>query len=212
VDEISLFAELRPDPPVRAGGTITAVRERLTAEMLLRPQPRPRSRLRLRSRRRIVLAAGALAAAAAAVIVVPAVLPASAPDPVVTKAWAVTEQPGGTVTVSVSSVRPFKPAELEAALKSAGVAAIVRGGPAYSCVGSNAPMAPESVQRAVVTAVPDIRSGWEWTIRPGAMPAGSILFIAESLSKAVSVVGSPVVLYPRQRAGCLRPVVVNKAR
>ena len=194
MDEITMFAEIRPAPPEEAEPIRRRARARLEEALSGRMR-------RSRSYRRPVLLAGAAAAVAiGAAIVVPAVLPAGGGGSVVTAAWAVERNADGTVTVTLKDV--FDLSGLQQALASDGVPArvitvatdpatytgpLVSADPVrrttvsgcfYPATGSS--FAPASVQQAVVTRVvtpagTDITALYQ--IDPAAMPAGSVLLI-----------------------------------
>ena len=174
MDEISMFAELRPAPPAEADADAirAVVRGRLTSVLSeadpaahgQRPQARRSSAGPRRSpvRRRVLIGGGLAAAAAAAAIAVPAWLP-GAGDTVMAKAWAVERYSDGTVTVAVS--QQFNdPAGLQRALAADGITAFVAlhreitgqkaGGRttwySHDCDYTNLDYAPLDVQRAVV--------------------------------------------------------------
>jgi hypothetical protein len=205
MDEISMFAELRPTPPADADAIHAVVRERVTSLLsesdsaahvrrlpTLRSPAGPR---RSRVRRRLLIGGGLVAAATAAAIVVPAWLP-GAGDAVMAKAWAVERNSDGTITVEVS--QQFNdPAGLQRALAANGITAFVtmnreitgvnKDGTAYSydeCDYLNLDAAPQAVESAVVTegnnkltGPQSIVANWTWIIHPAALPAGSALLI-----------------------------------
>jgi hypothetical protein len=177
MDEISMFAELRPAPPADADADAirAVVRGRVTS-FLSESDPaahgrRPRARRssagprRSPVRRRVLIGGGLVAAAAVAAIAaiaVPAWLPGSG-DAVMAKAWAVERNSDGTITIAVS--QQFNdPAGLQRALAADGITAFVtmnreitgvnKDGTAYSydeCDYLNLDTAPPAVQSAVVT-------------------------------------------------------------
>jgi hypothetical protein len=122
MDVISTLTAARPAPPADAEQIRQRARGRLEATLLAAEPHRPvRSS---RSRRWMVLGAAGLTAAAGAAIAVPAVLPSGA-GPFVTKAWAVTRGPGGTVTITINQALGDQ-AELQRVLRADGVPAYVR--------------------------------------------------------------------------------------
>jgi hypothetical protein len=173
MDEISMFAQLRPTPPADADADAirAVVRGRVTSVLSeADPAARGRRPAARRSsagprwspvRRRVLIGGGLVAAAAVAALVVPAWLPGSG-DTVVAKAWAVERNSDGTITIAVS--QQFNdPAGLRQALAADGITAFVTmnleitgvnaRGVAYSydaCDYLNVD-APPSVQSAVIT-------------------------------------------------------------
>jgi hypothetical protein len=175
MDEISMFAELRPAPPADtdADAIRALVRGRITS-VLSEDDPAARGRRRpaRRSsagpgrspvRRRVLIGGGLVAAATVAAIAVPAWLPGSG-DTVMAKAWALERNSDGTITIAVS--QQFNdPAGLQRALAANGITAFVtmnreitgvnaKDGTAYSydaCDYLNLDEAPQWVQSAVVT-------------------------------------------------------------
>ena len=206
MDEISMFAELRPAPPADADAILAVVQGRVTS-VLSEADPATRGRRtsarrssagprRSPVRRRVLIGGGLVAVATAAAIVVPAWLP-GAGDTVMAKAWAVERNSDGTITIAVS--QQFNdPAGLQRALAADGITAFVtmnreitgvnaKGGNAYSydeCDYLNLDLAPQAVEDAVVTEGSNPIVGllsnfanWTWTIDPAALPAGSALLI-----------------------------------
>lgn len=193
MDEITMFATLRPADPAEPEPVRRRARARL--EEALRKPAGPR-----RYRRPVLLAGAAAAVAACAAIVVPAILPAGGSGSVVTAAWAVERQSGGTVAVTLDDV--FDLGGLQQALADAGIPAkvitvttnpanytgplvaveptsrVTVSGCFYQATGSYFEPAP--VQQAVVTRV-DTAPGRAiqvlYDINPQAMPAGSVLLI-----------------------------------
>jgi hypothetical protein len=175
MDEISMFAELRPTPPADADadairavvrGRVTSVLSEADAAAHGRRPPARRSSAGLRRsrvRRRVLIGGGLVAAATVAAIAVPAWLPGSG-DTVMAKAWAVERNSDGTITIAVS--QQFNdPAGLQRALAADGITAFVtinreitgfnaKGGNAYSydeCDYLNLDYASQAVESAVVT-------------------------------------------------------------
>jgi S-adenosyl methyltransferase len=172
MDEISMFAELRPTPAADADAIRASVRERVTSFLSEADPAAHGRRLPARQssagprrspvRRRVLIGAGLVAAAAVAAIAVPAWLPGSG-DTVMAKAWAVERNSDGTITIAVS--QQFNdPAGLQQALAADGITAFVTmnrevtgvnaHGTAYSydeCDYLNLDSAPQPVQSAVVT-------------------------------------------------------------
>jgi hypothetical protein len=133
MDEITMFAAIRPASPAEAEPGAPRARARLDAALQGPPRragrrygssPRPGEPGRLgRYRRPALLGAAAAAVAVCAAIVVPAVLPAGGSGSVVTAAWAVQRNADGTVTVTLKDV--FDLSGLQQALASDGVPARV---------------------------------------------------------------------------------------
>jgi hypothetical protein len=173
MDEISMFAELRPAPPADADADAirAVVRGRVTSFLSeadlaaahgRRPPARRSSAGPRRSpvRRRVLIGGGLVAAATALAIAVPAWLP-GAGDTVMAKAWAVERNSDGTITIAVS--QQFNdPAGLQQALAADGIRAFVTlhreitgenagGGYSYDeCDYLNLDYAPRAVENAVV--------------------------------------------------------------
>ena len=221
MDEISMFAELRPAPPADADAdAIRAVVRGRVASVLSEADPaahgrRPRARRssagprRSPVRSRVLMGGGLVAAAAAAAIAVPALLP-GAGNTVMAKAWAVERNSDGTVTVAVSQ-QFSDPAGLQRALAADGITAFVTlhreitgenagGGYAYDeCDYHNLDYAPQAVQNAVVAeeknTVSPSSSAIVWPtliIHPAAMPEGSALLIAAWRSPDGSALGAMI--------------------
>jgi hypothetical protein len=215
MDEITMFAELRPVAPDDAdlNQMYTRARRRFTTAVA----PRPRWR-------RPALAAGLTAAvaggAAAAVVLASggAAVPAGHAGTVVTSAWTVKLDADGTVTISI---RQFQdPTGLQRALRDDGVNAYVEqfGEKIMrednilimypTCRYADTNRAPQAVQQAVVdTATGNLRMQG-FTIHPAAMPAGSALFIAggpvtDRTHAAGIVASTPVVLNSDELPACV---------
>jgi hypothetical protein len=192
MDEITMFATLRPAPPEQTGPARERARARLD-RALSAPG-------RERFRRPVLLAGAAAVIAACAAIVVPAVLPAGSGGSVVTTAWALQRNADGTVTVTLKDV--FDLGGLQQALADDGVPAkvitvptnpatytgpLVAANPAthvtvsgcfYPATGGS--FAPAPVQQSVVAQVvtaPDAPIKALYVIHPSAMPRGSVLLI-----------------------------------
>jgi hypothetical protein len=190
VDEITLFAELKP-PTTDAAEAHARVRARLDAA--LTGAAPAASRRRGHRRAAMLVAAGAVACAA---VVVPVTLPGGgAATPLVSKAWAVERNPDGTITVTIAQVA-YDAAGLERALQAEGVATVVRfsqvSDPGFEpanplavpglCVPPAAALEPLSVLDAVVTprTVPAGQyQRHEFVIHPSAMPPGSAIYISD---------------------------------
>jgi hypothetical protein len=198
VDELTLFRELRPDPP-----DLAPVRARARARVLggLRPG-------RPRRRRRLVLGLAAVAVAACVATLVPSVLLSGGG----TAAYAVTRNPDGTVRVTTSDIIDAADAAgLQDALAAEGIRARVYVGNADHSPASNpycqAPasnLEPQAVQLAVVSDYPrtvprggtnmvvnglrDNGPGWVgYIIQPAAMPRGSVLYISRMFQSVMGV-------------------------
>jgi hypothetical protein len=207
VDEITLFADLKPDPP----GETTDMQARTRARLdraISGPQPasaRPR-------RRRLALGLSAVAVAACAATVVPSVLLGGSSSTLVTSAYAVTRGADGTVSVTIHDIATAADgARLQRALRAEGVPALVWVGDLEKqsvskaiCQAPPSGLEPQKVQGAVVrtefqgqlvplgdgviVGLPARLSPAEraterkhpslrFIIHPSAMPSGSALFI-----------------------------------
>jgi hypothetical protein len=124
MDEISMFTQLRPEPPADADQIRERARRQLDAAITAAESPRPARTFR-RNRRRLMLSAAAVTVAAGAVIAVPALLPDSAGSSLVTPAWAVQQSPHGTITITIRKTLSNQ-AGLQRALRADGVPAYVR--------------------------------------------------------------------------------------
>jgi hypothetical protein len=194
MDEITMYAALRPQAPGNAAELTGAVRQRLAGEF--GPPPRRDRRVPGRGRpgrRRLLLAAGAITAAAATAIVVPAVLPGRDAGSLVTAAWAVQHNQDGTVEVTFKQARDA--IGLQRALRAEGVPAYVRyipwvstgNGhyrPAQTC-GQTGPGNLPGGQRNVAIlgevfpflAAGGAPRGDALTIRPAGIPKGDAILI-----------------------------------
>jgi len=191
MSEITTLREMRPTaPPAEEEAMRMAARERFVAGTASRRGRQPW--------RMPVLAGGLAAAAAATAAAVLALTsgPVAAPGQrvaaghartVVTAAWTVREDAGGTVTIYLRQY--VDPAGLQRTLQSDGVNAIVRPIPSASrtvgkgtityptCNYAATDVAPQAVQRAAVTfAGQDLPV--RFIIHPAAMPQPSALFLA----------------------------------
>jgi hypothetical protein len=172
----------------------------------------------IRARRRIPAVAGALTAAAAATAAAALVLtsgpgavpgqqaPAGHTRTVVTAAWTVREDAGGTVTVYLRQYA--NPAGLQQALRADGVNAIIRpvtyavhtDGEAYpTCTFDLTNRAPLAVQNAVLTLIRHYLRTAHFIIHPDAMPRGSALFLPFMANVPDQNRGNPgnVAMHPR---------------
>jgi len=203
VDEITLFAELKPAPPADTTEMKARVRARL--HPATGPAARP-----VRRRRRLVLGLSAVTVAACAATVVPSVLLSGGGG----AAYAVTRNPDGTVKVTISDiVDAADAAGLQNALAAEGIHARVYVGNADHAPASNpacqAPasnLEPRAIQLAVVSDYPKTvpRGGTEmvvtgtagqgpgwvgYIIQPAAMPRGSVLYISRMFQPVMAVIG-----------------------
>ena len=158
MDEITMFATIRPAPLAEAGPIRQQARARLDAALQgppRRPGRRYGSGMRRgerwlgRYRRPVLLGAAAAAIAVGVAIVVPAVLPAGSSGSVVTAAWAVQRSSDGTVTVTVSDV--FDLSGLQQALGGAGVSARVITVPTNPAIYTGPLVAFHPVNRVTVS-------------------------------------------------------------
>ena len=195
MDEITLFASLRPATPENAGELVEAARARLAGafgETGEQPGRRGGWRWSARPRRRtMLLAAGAIAVVAGAAIVAPAVLLGRGGGPLATAAWAIQRNPNGTIKVTFKQARDA--AGLQAALKADGIDAYVKyvpwvskpsgpvtAYPAEDCFQATIyPSVPGKVVEAVFPfpagGAPD--QGYAVTINPAAIPPGDAILI-----------------------------------
>ena len=212
MDEITLFADLKPDPPGETTDMQARARARL-APAITGFQPasaRPR-------RRRLALGLSAVAVAACAATVVPSVLLGGKSTTLVTSAYAVTRGADGTVSVTIYDIATAADgAGLQRALRAQDVTALVRVGDfekqpvaQAACEPSLRELEPRQVQAAVVrielnghlipvgdgviAGLPAHLSpaeraagakdpGVRFIIHPSAMPSGSALYIDRLLS------------------------------
>ena len=135
--------------------------------------------IRTRRRLRLPAAAGALAAVAGAAVAAVALLPAGHPATARLAAWTVSEQPGGTIKVTIRELRD--PAGLQARLRADGVPASVSfSQPPAACQLSNV---PKGTLRPVFTGYPPAPPGQTHVkfhpgqlryvvINPAAIPSG----------------------------------------
>jgi hypothetical protein len=229
VDEIELFAALRPETGANLAGQRERARDRLadamsdsTARTSARRTTRRLGGLNPSARAAFAVSGAALAVGGA--VVLPTVLAPGRPGSLVTSAWAVQPRRDGTVKVTIKDASD--PAGLQRALRSAGVRAIVvshREVPlkkvgdiwavtlacGYPTTGKL--FEPAAVQRAVVTPGPAggaVRPSEVIAfIHPAAMPAGSVLFIVDTFSvlqngTRVLSVTMPAVLRSSQAPRC----------
>lgn len=204
MDQIALFSTVRPAPP--AGDDVAAMceraRERVTAEY--------RRPARRRGWTIALALSGAALAAAGAAVVVTAVLPGGSArprtpaasrsplQPFVAAHYTVQPHHDGTVTVTITVGQLRDPAGLQRALAKEGVRALVRSIPGRSvsrtdhgithtdvfpaCDYPGLAVEPPSV---AIKALPPQPNGptleHVFTIRPSAMPKGSVVFIQTGL-------------------------------
>ena len=204
MDQVELFSTVRPPTPAEddVDRMCEQARERVTAEY---------RRPARRRRRTIALAlSGAGLAAAGAAVVVMAVLPGgnarprtpaasrSTLQPFVAAHYTVRAHQGGTVTVTVTVGQLRDPAGLQRALAKEGVRALVRSIPGRSvsrtdhgithtdvfpaCDYPGLAVEPPSVAIKALLPQPNGPTpGHVFTIRPSAMPKGSVVFIQTGL-------------------------------
>jgi hypothetical protein len=210
VDEITLFAELKPAPPDDLTGMRARTRGRLGP--VIGPPARPPRR-----RRRLALGLSAVAVAACAATVVPSVLFGGHSTTLATPAYAVTRGADGTVSVTIYDIaNGSDAANLQRALRADGVPALMWAGgftkrPVVEpeCRPRAGDIEPLKVQQAVVRTefnghlfppgdiaiatlpahlTPAERAsykkdpGLRFIIHPSAMPSGSVLYIWRLLS------------------------------
>jgi hypothetical protein len=205
VDEITLFAELKPAPPGETADVQARARARL--DRAISPPGRA-ARPRPRRRRRLVLGLAAVAVAACAATVVPSVLFGGHSGTLSTPAYAITRGAGGTITVSIYDIATAaNGAALQRDLRAEGVPALVRVQQSTNQTTCQIPASdfvPIKVARAVVRTevnghllgpdggaavvfpaqlTPAERASerrdpyLRFFIHPSAMPAGSVLYI-----------------------------------
>jgi len=208
MDEITMFAGLRPDGPGDAefATAQAGARERLATRVVReRTVRRPAVRRPAVRRWRLGVTAGMLAAAAGGAAAV--ALSAGGAPPVhlgsiVTAAWTVRQAANETVIIEI---RKFAdPAGLQRALRAEGVRAQVRGIPVTivsspaglieyeACRYENLDFEPQAVQQAVATI--DSRAG-RLIIHPALMPAGSTLFIRAGLGATTASSAKQVLMF-----------------
>jgi hypothetical protein len=185
MDEIRMVTALRPGPPADAEKIRQRARRRLEVA-LAGAGPYRRGGLS-RYRRRLVLGAAAAAAAVGAVVAVPAVLPGSAGS-IVTKAWAVTRSPDGTITVTIKQTLRDQTA-LQRALRAEGVPAYVRSmrGCAYwEPMGGLEEIRANDLKAVLFPPAPGNKGKTlsEIIIHPGALRKGWALFIGGSPARS----------------------------
>jgi hypothetical protein len=202
MDEITMYAALRPQAPGNAGELTGAVRQRLAGEF---GSP-PRRNRRLPGRPRLLLAAGAIAAVAATAIAIGQAGPGRNTGQFVTAAWVVKHNANGTVKVTLKQARDA--AGLQRALRADGIPAYVRIGPwrwnpakpltawpAEECsqAGGGPPVARKVVEEVFPFPAgggPD--QGYALTIRPSAIPAGDSILIQVTWSPNRPIFGMDV--------------------
>lgn len=206
MDEVSMFAEMRPRPgPVDLGGA----RDQLAAAIGTAPGRRiPR-------RTWSALGGGLVAAAAATAIVLSAAPPHSGAIATTGVAWTVSGQADGTVTITLH--QEFSDAAgLERALRADGITAYVRSTAMVSSGRVRHPacvynLGADTISSHVVVSehFPAPRGPlgtWSWTIRPSAMPRGSALFLwtrTDKATGAIAAIGEPAVLRNQRAPVCL---------
>jgi hypothetical protein len=185
IDDISIVAALRPAPPADAEQIRQRARRRLEVA-LAGAGPYRLGRLR-RNRHRLALGLAATAAVVGAVIAVPAVLPGSAGS-IVTKAWAVTRSPDGTITVTIKQTLSDQ-AALQRALRAEGVPAYVRsmnGCRYWEPAGGLQEIRANDVKAVLFPPAPGNtgKTLSEIIIHPGALRKGWALFIGGSPARS----------------------------
>lgn len=226
MDEITLFASLRPPAPTGPGAAREEARDRLSRAMQAagpgshHPMRGGRPPLR---RGRLALAGAVAAAAAGAAVLLPALGTGHGPGSFSTAAWAVQRNPDGTVTLTVRDISD--PAGLQRALSEAGVRARVASPPmkvartgtgqrVYYPVCGYPQQGRWYVPPRTASKIVDWRrsigpAGQLAVIHPVAMPPGSVLFISDSVAQspgahsATGVFSRPGVL----KSGTLPPCV-----
>jgi hypothetical protein len=185
----------------------------------------------IRARRRIPALAGVLTAAAAATAAAALVLSGGSPGAVpgqrataghirtvVTAAWTVREEAGGTVTVYLRQYA--NPARLQRTLEADGVNAIIRSvpytvqpdGSAHpTCLYYVTDRALPAVEHAVVTLVRQDLMAALFIIHPDAMPPGSALFLqfmanVPDQNKASNLPMRPMVVNNDTVPACAPPI------
>ncbi len=181
MDEISLFAELKPPPPGEAEEIRARARGRLADAFGYAGTPTGAglaSAGRPRNRRRMVLGLAVAGAAAAAAIVAPIVAPSGGATAFATANYSVQPHSDGTVTVTLMQLRD--PAGLQHALRADGIAAYVRYVPAdRACVyQQQGPGNSGQVIRDVLSG-PTARTSHStvFVIHPAKLPPGDVLLI-----------------------------------
>ncbi len=196
MNDLEIVAGLRADVPEPPSARLAEGRARLTAAIRADTGPvTPRSRRMRLNHPALAIGAGAAAAATAAAAVVltggPAVPgqhgTAGRIRTVVTTAWTVREDAGGTVTIYLREYA--NPSGLQQTLLADGVNAIVRrvpqirNGYCYYATGNDAPPAVQQSAVTVTFVSHDLPTrGAEgripvFIIRPREMPPGSALFL-----------------------------------
>jgi len=206
MDEIMLYAGLRPEPPEGAGALLEAVRGRMDAAL----SPGPRTRPSRRRRRAAVLAACALAAVTGVSVALPSVLSGRQAGSVVTVAWTVQQNPDGTIKITFKQASDA--AGLQRTLRAEGVPAYVRftpwvvrhwgheiyAWPAQECNAAGGPPVPRKVVEAVFPFPAGAQMGnrqdaqYAMTIDPAAIPRGDAILIQVTGGYAPSPEGMSV--------------------
>ncbi|HEY2519469.1 MAG TPA: hypothetical protein VGJ19_05125 [Streptosporangiaceae bacterium] len=155
MDEITLFAELKPTPPDDTAAMRTRARARL-GRAISTPEA---AAAKPRRRHRLALGLSVVAVAATAATVVPSVLFGGHSTTLATPAYAVTRGADGTVTVTIYDIATAADAAgLQRALRHEGVAALVWTGTIGKqsiaraiCQAPARDLEPQEVQEAVVS-------------------------------------------------------------
>jgi hypothetical protein len=229
MDEITLFAELKP-PPADTADLQASTRARLT-RALRAPGP---TATRPRRRHQLALGLSVAATAAVAATVVPSVLLGGSSPALVTSAYAITRNGDGTVTVTIYDIASAADAaSLQRALRHEGIPARVWiGVPTDQNNGCQAPardLEPQQTQRAVVATYlngalippngtviaglpahlsPAERAslkrdpGLKYVIHRSAMPSGSALYLRKYTSGSNNQEIVPPEVLKHDRAPC----------
>jgi hypothetical protein len=189
MDEVALFSTVRPTAP--ADDEVATMYERARDRVAVAYREPPRRRRRLFA---FALAGGSLLAAGAATVTLlagNAGHPGTSLRSFVTAAYAVRPDQDGTITVTIKQLQD--PAGLQRALTADGVHALVRYIPARNVSGTyhgttyngispvcqylNLPLVPASQSGGVGLAIGSLGA---FSIRPSALPKGSVVFIQDS--------------------------------
>lgn len=181
MDEISLFAALRPAPPADAQAIRERVRAKVATAMATSPA-RPSGRgLAWRGYRSVAALGAAATVVAGAAVVVPSMLPTGNSGSFVTAAWAVERGSDGAITVSLSRTFTHQH-QLQTDLRADGV-------PAYVRSEANCTWLPKGGLKQIVM---DERALWYRTIRQGSRFSTAVIIHPNAIPKddAVFIGGS----------------------